>query len=82
MLLEFRRLVDEVIGHAELVADGARVGHRLRAAALVLRPVHAILRPELEGDADHLEPLLQQQCRGGGGVHPPAHTADDALTLL
>ena len=66
----------------ELVADGAGVGDGLRAAALVLGAVHAILRPELERDADDLITLLQQQRGGGGGINSPAHADDDALTLL
>src|ERR1035437_8062435 len=82
VFLEFRRLVNEVVGDAEFVADRAGVGDGLRAAAFVLGAVHAILRPELERDADDLITLLQQQCRRGGGVHSPAHTDDDALTLL
>ena len=75
VLLEFRRLVNEVIRNVELVADGAGVGDGLRAAALVLGAVHAILRPELERDADDLVALLQQQRRRGGGVHSTAHAA-------
>ena len=82
VLLEFRRLVNEIIRDVELVADGARVGDGLRAAAFVLRAVHAILRPELERDADDLVALLEQQRRRGGGINSPAHAADDALTLL
>ena len=82
VLLEFRRLVNQVIRNAELVADGARVGDGLRAAAFVLGAVHAILRPELERDADDLVALLQQQRRRGGGINSSAHAADDALTLL
>ena len=81
VLLKFRRLVNEVIRNVELVADGARVGDGLRAAALVLGAVHAILRPQLERDADDLVALFEQQRRRGGGVHSPAHAADDALTL-
>jgi hypothetical protein len=82
VLLEFRRLVNEVIRDVELVADGAGVGDGLRAAAFVLGAVHAILRPELERDADDLVALLQQKRRRGGGVHSSAHAADDALALL
>ena len=82
VLLEFRRLVNEVIRDVELVADGARVGDGLRAAAFVLRAVHAILRPELERDADDLVALLEQKRRRGGGINSSAHAADDALTLL
>ena len=82
VLLKFRRLVDQVIRNAQLVADGARIGDGLRAAALVLGTVHAVLRPELERDADNIVALLQQQCRRGGGVHSPAHAADHALTLF
>jgi hypothetical protein len=82
VLLEFCRLVNQVIRDAELVADGTRVGDGLRAAAFVLGAVHAILRPELERDADDLITLLQQQRGGSGGVHSTAHADDDALTLL
>jgi len=82
VLLEFRRLVNQVIRDVELVADGARVGDSLRAAAFVLGAVHAILRPELERDADNLVALFEQQRRRGGGVHPPAHAADHARALF
>ena len=82
VLLEFRRLVNQIIRNAELVADGARVGDGLRAAALVLGAVHAILRPELEGNTDDVVTLFEQQRRRSRGVHSPAHAADDALTLL
>ena len=82
VFLEFRRLVNEVIRDVKLVADGARVGDGLRAAALVLGAVHAILRPELERDADDLVALLQQQRRRGGGIYSPAHATDHAWTLL
>src|SRR5450432_4180711 len=44
VLLEFRRLVNQVIRDIEFVADGARVGDSLRPTAFVLRAVHAILR--------------------------------------
>ena len=81
VLLEFRRFVNQVIGNAEGVADGAGVGDGLRSAAPILGAVDAVLRPELEGDADDLVALLQQKRRRGGGVHSPAHAADDALAL-
>ena len=82
VLLEFRRLVDQVIRHAQFVAHGARIGDGLRTAAFVLGAIHAILRPEFERDTDDVKALLQQQRRRGGGVHSPAHATDDALTLL
>jgi hypothetical protein len=82
LALKLRRLVNQIIRDAEFVADGAGVGDGLRAAAFVLGAVHAILRPELERDADDLITLLQQQRRRGGGVHSAAHADDDALTLL
>src|SRR5271170_4738397 len=82
VLLEFRRLVNEVIRDVELVADGARVGDGLRAAAFVLRAVHAILRPEFERDADDIVTLLDQKRRRRRGINSSAHAADHALTLL
>ena len=82
VLLEFRRLVNEVIRDVELVADRARVGDGLRSAAFVLRAVHAILRPELERDADDLVTLLDQKRRRRRGINSSAHAADDALALL
>ena len=82
VLLEFRRLVNEVIRDVELVADRARVGDGLRAAAFVLGAVHAILRPELERDADDIKTLLDQKRRRRRGINSSAHAADDALTLL
>ncbi len=82
VLLEFCRLVNEVIRDVELVADGARVGDGLRAAAFVLRAVHAILRPEFQRDADDLVTLLDQKRRRRRGINSSAHAADDALTLL
>ncbi len=53
----------------------------LRPAALVLRAVHAILRPELERDANDLVTLLQQKRRRGGGINSTAHATDHALAL-
>ena len=82
VLLEFRRLVNEVIRDVELVADGARVGDRLRTAAFVLRAVHAILRPEFQRDADDLVALFEQKRRRRRGINSSAHAADDALALL
>ena len=82
VLLEFRRLVNEVIRDVELVADRARVGDGLRAAAFVLGAVHAILRPEFERDADDIVTLLDQKRRRRRGINSSAHAADDALTLL
>ena len=60
VLLEFRRLVNEVIRNTERVADGAGVGDGLRAAAPVLGAIDTILRPEFKGDADDLIALLEQ----------------------
>ena len=71
VLLEFRRLVNEVIRDVELVADRARVGDGLRAAAFVLGAVHAILRPELQRDADDIVALLDQKRRRRRGSTPP-----------
>ena len=82
VLLEFRRLVNEVIRDVELVADGARVGDGLRAAAFVLGTIHAILRPELERDADDIVALLNQKRRRRRGINSSAHAADHPLTLL
>ena len=82
VLLEFRRLVNQVIRNIQLVADGARVGDGLRAAALVLGTVYAILRPEFQSDADDLIALLDQKRCRRRGINSPAHAADDALTLL
>ena len=65
-ILKFPRLVDKVVGDAQFVTDGTRIGYGLRAAALVLGAGHAILRPQLQRHADHVETLLQQQGRGGG----------------
>ena len=67
--LKFRGFVDEIIGNAEFVADGAGVADGLRAAAFVLGPRHAILRPEFEGDADHIVSLFKQKPRGSRGVN-------------
>ena len=82
VLLKLGGFVNQVIRDAELVADRAGVGDGLGAAAFILGAVHAILRPELERDADDLITLLQQQRRSGGGVHSTAHADDNALTLL
>ncbi len=77
LLLKGLRLVNQIIRNAQPVADGARVGHGLRAAAFVLGARYAILRPELEGDAHHVVALLQQQRRRRRRIHPPAHADDD-----
>jgi hypothetical protein len=82
VLLKFRRLVNQVVGNVELVANRAGIGDRLRAAALVLGAIHAILRPELERDADDLKALFQQQRGRRRGINSAAHAADHALTFL
>src|SRR5450432_4442629 len=61
-----------------------RLANRSRAyrAAFVFRAVHAILRPELQRDADDIVALLDQKCRRRRGINSSAHAADHALTLL
>ena len=81
LLLKFGRLVNEVIRDAQLVADGARIGDGLRAAAFVLGARHAILRPEFERDADDIVALLEQKRRRRGGIDSSAH-ADDHPCFL
>jgi hypothetical protein len=82
VLLKFARLIDQIIWNVQLVADGARIGDGLRAAAFVLGAVHAILRPEFQRDADDVVTLLDQKRRRRRGINSSAHTADHALTLL
>jgi hypothetical protein len=82
VLLELGGLINEVIGDVEFVADGAGVGDGLGSAAFVLGAIHAILRPEFEGDADDIVALFKQQGGGSGGIDSPAHATDNALTLL
>ena len=82
VLLKLGRFVDEVIRDAKLVADRPGVRDGLRSAALVFGAVDAVLRPELERDAHHVVALLQQQGRGGGGIHSSAHADHDACLLL
>lgn len=82
VLLKICRFIHEVIRDIEIVADAARIGHGLRAAAFVFGAVHAVLGPELERDADDIVALLNEQGGRGGGIYPPAHAADDALALL
>ena len=82
LALKLRRLVYEVIGDAQLMADRARVGDRLRAAAFVLGARDAVLRPQLEGDAHHVVALFQQERGGGRGIDSSAHPDYDACLLL
>jgi hypothetical protein len=79
LLLKILRLVHEVIRDVQLVRNRARVGDRLRPAALVLRPRHTVLRPQFERDTDDLVALLQQQRGRSGGIHSPAHADDDTF---
>jgi undecaprenyl diphosphate synthase len=71
LLLKRVRLVNQIIGNAQLVADGARVHDRLRAATFVLGAGDAILRPELERDADHVVALLQKQSAAAADESTP-----------
>src|SRR5439155_7784007 len=61
--LKWLRFIHEVIGNPEFVADRAGVRDGLRSATLVLRAGHTILGPELEGDADDVIALFEQQRR-------------------
>ena len=63
VLLEFRRLVNQIIRNVQLVANRAGIGDRLRAAAFVLGAVHAILRPEFQRDADIISHLATVRTR-------------------
>jgi len=80
--LKFRGLVDEIVGDAKFVADGAGVADGLRAAAFILGARDAVLRPELECDADDVEALIEQKRGGGGGIDSTAHANDHALTFF
>ena len=82
LALKLRRLVNQVIRNAQLVAHGPRIRDRLRPAALVLGARHAVLRPKLERDAHHVVALLEQQRGRSGGIHSSAHAHHDACLLL
>jgi hypothetical protein len=76
--LEGHGFIDYVMGHSQRMGHATGIRDRLGAAALVLRAGHAILRPELHGDADDLPSLLLQQIGSNAGVHSSAHSNDDA----
>ena len=76
--LEWDSLIDHVMGNPQCVGDAACVGDRLRAAAFVLGPGHAVLGPELHGDTDDLPPLLFQKPSGHARVNATAHPNDNA----
>src|SRR5438876_230077 len=59
--------------------DRARIRHRLRAAALVLRARDAILRPDFHRHADDVVTLLAQQVSGDARVHATAHSQENTL---
>ena len=80
--LKLLRFIDEIIRDVEFVGDRAGIHHRLRATALVLGAGHAILRPDLQRNADDVVPLLDQQRGGRGGVHPAAQADDDARFVI
>ena len=73
LALEILRLIHEIVRDVQLVRNAARVRDGLRAAAFVFGAVDAVLRPELERDADHVVALLDQQRRRRRGVHAAAH---------
>src|SRR5437870_5574649 len=60
--------VNEVIRNAELVRDSAGVRYGLGPAAFIFGAGNAVLRPELEGNADNIITLLEQKRGGGGGI--------------
>ena len=74
LLLKIVCFIHQVIRNAQLVRDAPRVHHRLRSAALILRPGDAILRPKLERDADHLVALFEQKRSGSGRIDSSAHS--------
>ena len=80
--LKFRGFIDEIVRHAELVADGAGVADGLRAAAFVLGARDADLRPEFEGDADDVKALPDQKGGGGGGIDSSAHAKGHTRSLF
>jgi len=71
VLLEFRRFVNEVIRNTKFVADGARVGDGLRAAAFC--PPRGSRNPaaRVQRDADDLVTLLDQKRRRREESTPP-----------
>jgi hypothetical protein len=70
------RLVHEIVGDAQLVRDGARVGDGLRTAAFFLFGRHAVLFPAAKGDADDVVAVALQQIRRHAGIHAAAHRDD------
>src|SRR4051794_1010366 len=71
--LELFGFVDEIVWHAELMANRARVRDRLRTAAFIFGARHAILRPKLQGNTDDIVALLKQKRSGRGGIDSSAH---------
>ena len=61
--------------------NAARVRDGLRAAAFVLGPRDAVLRPDLHRHADDVVALLAQQIAGDAGIDAAAHAEQDALFL-
>ena len=78
LLLEIFGFVDQVIGDAEFVGDGAGIHDGLRAAAFVFGARDAILGPEFEGDADDVVALFEQKGGGSGGIDASAQANNNA----
>ena len=71
--------IERIVRDAEVVGDAARVVLVFgRAAPAAHRAVVGVV-PEVQGDADHVVPALDEPRRGHGGVDPSAHGHDDAL---
>ena len=77
--LELVSFIHDVVRHAEFVRYTAGVGDGGGAAAFVLGPRNAVLRPDLHGHADDIVALLFEQMGGHAGVHPSAHSHEHAF---
>jgi hypothetical protein len=72
--------VERVVGNAEVVGDAAGVVLVLRSAAAPAHRSVVGVVPEMQGDADDVVAPVDEPRRGDGGIHPPAHGHDDALS--
>ena len=77
LFLKRIRLVDQIVGDAQFVADASSIADGLRAAAFILGAGDAILGPKFESDANDVVTLFQKQRSRRGRINSAAHPDND-----
>ena len=78
-LLKSAFVIEDVMRDAEPLGDARGVMDILTGAAGALAPQRRAMVVKLQGDADHLEPALDQQRGSDRRVDPARHRHDDPV---